>query len=166
MLRAIRRVQTLADGDLLLPCEVIPRRHFVLETPAGVRSYAGPALKQRRADRFMTQHCHFEFDWQAPIRIQHALWRIGVGLSDADTVLGPHNWAVLDGDLLLGDSGSLVTNRREALAVMEYGIQRRAESHLIARLTSSGEGATAVAYVQTIRAGIDPEKLVDLWNVG
>lgn len=140
-----RLVQTLITEDVLLPCEVAPRRHFVLETPAGVHRYAGPALKQRRADGFMAHQCHLELDWQALVRIQHALWRIGVGICDADTVLGPHNWAVLDGRLLLGDTASLVTSRHKAMAVMAAGVRRGVEERLIARFAQTGQARTAAA---------------------
>lgn len=165
MLQVVRRVQTLIQKEVLLPCEVAPQRHFVLETPAGVHRYAGPALKQRRADCFMARQCHLEFDWQAPIRIQHALWRIGVGLCDADTVLGPHNWAVLDGRLLLGDTGSLVTSRHEAMAVMAEGVRRGVEERLLSHFAPAGYAPAAAAYARTIWTGINPGTLVDLWNL-
>lgn len=165
MLQVVRRVQTLITEDVLLPCEVAPRRHFVLETPAGVHRYAGPALKQQRADWFMARQCHLAFDWQAPIRIQHALWRIGVGLCDADTVLGPHNWAVLDGRLLLGDTGSLVTSRDEAVAVMAESVRDSVEERLMSRFASSGHASAAAAYARTIWTGINPETLMELWNL-
>jgi hypothetical protein len=164
MLRAIERVHALAGGDLLLPCQVAHLQHTTLLTPVGERRYTGPVLMQRRADLFMARQLHLDFDWHAPVRIQHALWRIGIGLGDADTVLGPHNWAILDGSVRLGDTGSLTMSDGAALAVMEEEVLRGVEERLMRRLAPRGDGELVRSYARVVRARLNQTIFRELWN--
>ena len=166
MLQVVQRVHSLAGDDLLLPCRVTRLEGVSLATPIGPRRYTGPALLQARADRFMRRNLDFAFDWGAPIRIQRALWRCGVGLADADSVVGPHNWAVLGERVLLGDTGSLTRDRRTALAVMDARRLDEVETRVMRTAATGGMEAVARDYLRVMREGLGKPALTDLWNTG
>jgi hypothetical protein len=95
----------------VLPFRLI-NESVVLDLGDGVRhEYDGPIVMQRKADKFFDLFADFEcFDAADLVTAQHALWQCGVGLQDLDEVIGPRNWAMLEGKILLGDLGSLTTN--------------------------------------------------------
>jgi hypothetical protein len=156
----------MAGDNVLLPGWITRLEGVSLATPIGIHRYTGPALLQARADRFMSRNLDFDFDWGAPIRIQRVLWRCGVGLGDADAVLGPHNWAVLGERMLLGDTGSLTRDRRTALAVMDERRLDEVEARVTRTAATCGMEAVARDYLRVIREGLETPSLTDLWNTG
>jgi hypothetical protein len=107
MCQILQRITRERLFRVVLPFEILEAA-CILHAKDTVLHYRGLVLKQRRADFFFEYFDALDrFDWAAPQRVQHELWRHGIGLVDVDEVLGPRNWALLDGEILLADTGSL-----------------------------------------------------------
>jgi hypothetical protein len=153
-------------GELMLPFHVLSRVDATLRVGDVARSYSGPMLVQQRADFFDRTGRFDVFDWDDVIRAQHRLWRCGLALSDANEVLGPKNWALVDGHLRLADLSSLTRSYRLASRVLRRGVLDERSGRVLSRLrnTNTAEYAMAERYFQHVRREVNQERLAQLWK--
>ncbi len=151
-------------NDVLLPYRIIPHARATLWVNGKSFAYQGPILMQRRADRFF-EHAEQveEFDWQQFITAQQKLWRSGFALSDAAEVLGPSNWALLDGRVRLGDTLSLTTNYEEAIDTLNHKILDDREQWLLGLMVETERPRTVEFFTQ-VRGEINADCLKQLWK--
>jgi hypothetical protein len=164
MLRVLQYLLRTTRGEpLLLPCHIVTAVSLQARWTGGVLVYRGAALVQRRADRFIAGRFDSGFDTDAMIRAQHRLWTLGVGLDDGSAVLGPHDWAVLDGRILLGDTGSLTTDRGAVWRTLQPAVLDRACTFLLRRCTDA-QRDEATRHVARARAALTHEALQRIWR--
>lgn len=166
MLQLLGTVARRGAGDVVLPFEVSWRRKAILRIGDAHRPYDGPVLRQRRADHFFTLHSAPDgFDWGQLVRAQHRFWRAGLGVWDAAEILGPHNWAILDGEVRLGDTGSLTDSFERIMRAISDPVLDAAEAEAIRRFRGP-VADRARAYFAFVRREINPRRLAELWRSG
>jgi hypothetical protein len=164
MLRVLQYLLRTAPAEpLLIPYHTVAVASLQATWSGGVLVYRGAALVQRRTDRFIAGRFESGFDTDAMIRSQHRLWSIGVGLDDGSAVLGPHDWAVLDGQTLLGDTGSLTTDRGAVWRTLQPAVLDRARTFLLHRCTDSQLDEATLHFARA-RAALTHEALQRFWR--
>jgi hypothetical protein len=164
MLRVLQHLlRTARIEPLLLPCHTVAGASLQATWTGGVLVYRGAALVQRRADRFIAGRFESGFDTDAMIRVQQRLWTMGMGLDDGSAVLGPHDWAVLEGHTLLGDTGSLTTDRGAVWRTLQPAVLDRACTFLLRRCTDS-QRDEATRHFARARAALNQEVLQRTWR--
>jgi hypothetical protein len=170
--RMIALAQELAARgltDAALPFEILVDASAVLRAGDTVERYRGPVLAQLRADFFDRSGRFDAFAWDDVITTQHRLWGHGIGLSDANEILGPKNWALVDGRLKLADLSSLTRNRREVRRLLANDILDERQGRVVERLArESAPEAVALArrYFAYVRKQINPTRFDQLWRPG
>lgn len=172
--RHFRHMVTLADAlavegfaDIMLPFRILRAESATVRIGAHVGTYRGPIVRQQRADFFDRSGRFDAFVWEDVIVTQHRLWRHGVGLSDANEILGPKNWALLSGRLRLADLSSLTRNARTVRRLLADDVLDERQGRVLRRLTSEGElgmAETARRYFQYVRAQINQSRFDQLWR--
>ena len=171
MLEQIEYLSSHSLADVLLPFKIVRDGKATLRVDGSLKSYRGPIFIQRKADLFFKECRALDsFDWNDVINAQHRLWRCGVALSDYYDILGPHNWALLDGRLHLADTSSLTRSFRRARQLLsEESLDQKVASMIrrlraIPSLGSASECLAAEEYFSFIRREINLEKLERLWK--
>jgi hypothetical protein len=165
MLNVLRTISECGLDDVLLPYRIDPDLATILRVGEKVHHYRGPVLIQRRAEQFIERSEGLEsFNWCEIIAAQHQLWRKGIALSDTAEVLGPSNWALLDGRVLLGDTGSLTTNYNSGRSALIPEVLNNRERFIL-RYLQGTQRKLAVEYLAFIRREINGERLAQLWRV-
>jgi hypothetical protein len=122
-------------------------------------------LIQRRAQIFFERAERIrEFDWSAFVEAQHRLWRGGFAFSDASEVLGPSNWAILENQVLLGDTGSLTINFDEACQALRADTLTGRQEWLLS-LLGEEEYGEALKYFAFVRSEINIDRMTQLWRI-
>ena len=163
MCAILQRIAEERLENVVLPFEIVDTE-CALHAEGMVTRYCGLVLKQRRADIFFEHFDGLEcFDWTAPARVQHELWRHGIGLVDADEVLGPRNWAVLNGQVLLADTGSLTENLGEVRRVLSAKVLDDRERE-IPTWWPRNVSRSLPEYFAQVRRHVNQEWLDRLWR--
>lgn len=166
----IALAQSLARYELTaiaLPFEVLAAVSALLHIGDRVERYRGPALAQLRADFFDRSGRFDEFRWDDVIEAQHALWRHGIGLSDANEILGPKNWALIDHRLRLADLSSLTRNARTARRLLGGDILDERQGRVLERLRrqeSTESVDLARRYFEHVRRSINQKAFDQIWR--
>jgi hypothetical protein len=159
--------QLSADGlaDVLLPFRVIRGGAATLRMGDRVVSYQGPILVQRRAAFFGGGGLHVDrFVWQDLIDAQQRLWRRGVAFAEQNQILGPMNWALLDGRLRIADTSSFTRDARLARGLLDDASLDAKEGAVLARLDGSIPAESLRQYFRFVRSGINRERFDALWR--
>jgi hypothetical protein len=166
MLSITQHVVRQGLSDLLVMHHVLENSEATLRTPTGVRRYRGPILVQEWAVFFDRSGCFDAFDWNDVIDAQHRMWRRGVALSDANEILGPKNWALVGGQLRLGDFSSFTTNYRQARRGLRPDILDARQQRVLRRLRNEvpAQAVLAEQYFKRVRAEINEARLAQLWR--
>jgi hypothetical protein len=152
-------------SDIPLPFNIIRKGEIFLRVDETTIRYAGPILKQRRADYFFEKSVRLTtFDWSEFVQAQHRLWRSGVGLSSAGEILGPKNWALLDGRLHLADTGALTRDYHEARNCLSGEVLDKRQENALGHLKQIKSPDPALEYFHFIRKQINQEMLDELWG--
>lgn len=152
-------------SDIPLPFTVIRKGEILLGIDEATIRYEGPILKQRRADYFFEKSVKLTtFDWSEFVHAQHRLWKRGVGLSSAGEILGPKNWALLDGRIHLADTGALTRDYHEARNCLSEETLDKRQENALDHLKQIGSTDPALEYFLFIRKQINQEKLDELWG--
>ena len=154
-------------ADVLLPFHVLLEATAILRAGSAVERYRGAVLVQLRADFFDRSGRFDAFSWDDVITAQHRLWRAGVGLSDANEILGPKNWALVDGRLKLADLSSLTRNARHVRRLLAKEVLDERQGQVlrrIAREDSPEQLDLAQRYFTHVREQIDQASFDQLWR--
>jgi hypothetical protein len=163
MCRILRRIADEGLHHAVLPFEILEAA-CTLHADGRITHYRGPVLRQRRADFFFEYFDALDrFDWGAPARVQHELWRHGIGLVDADEALGPRNWSLLDGEVLLADTGSLTEDLNEVRGVLSEERLNDRERE-IPTWWPNNVSSSLPQYFAHVRRAINREQLDRLWR--
>jgi len=157
------------DGflDVMLPFRIEREAVATLRLPGRSEEYRGAMLVQKRADFFDRSGRFDAFDWDDVITTQQRLWSHGFGLSDANEILGPKNWGLVDGRLRLADLSSLTRSRRTARRLLAPEFLDERQARVIRRLEreeSHDVSTLARRYFAHIRAEINLAAFDRLWN--
>jgi hypothetical protein len=164
MIGLLQALQVIGLDDLLLPYRIINHSRATLRVGEKIHSYQGPILVQRRAHRFIDRPEGIEaFDWRQLVTAQHRLWRHGIAFSDASIALGPCNWAVYNGRILLGDTGSLTTDYRLAERTLAPELLSATENMLL-QFADESERQRVAEYFALVRTEINETRLSQLWQ--
>lgn len=164
MLRVLEEARRREIADVMLPCRGMRRARIRVRLPARVASYTGPLLVQRRVDHFFHRRGGLGlFEWEALIHLEHRLWRHGFALTDADTALGPHNWALLRGRLHLADTASLTTDPRRARRVLAPDVLDSLQERQLRQARRHALEEPFDAYYRRVRREISRERFDTLW---
>lgn len=164
MLSILSKIPWSGVDGALLPYRIIADLPMTLRVEGKVHRHRGPVLIQRKAQRFIERSEGLEsFDWGQLVAAQHQLWRNGVALSDASEVLGPSNWSLLDGRVLLGDTGSLTIDYNQAMQTLAPEILKLREQRVLWYLHGA-ERRRGIEYLAFIRTEINPARLAQLWK--
>ena len=152
-------------GDVVLPYTVLRDAAASLRVDGAEIAYRGPILVQRRAAFFSGGRLHFEsFDWRELVEAQQRLWRHGVAFSEQNQILGPMNWALLDGRLRLADTSSFTRDRRLARRLLDPVTLDAKERAVLARLdTAVVSPEEATRYFRLVRSEINQARFDAMW---
>ena len=164
MIRILGYMSKHGLDDIPLPYTIIRRGRAVLRVDGSVFSYKGPILVQKRANFFVKSRNFNSFKWDEIIRAQHRLWEHGIALDAPAEVLGPKNWALLDGRLYLADLSGLTTDLDTALRTLRDARLHKKSSDIIREVKAHDPADPAEPYFQAIRQEINQEKLRELWR--
>jgi hypothetical protein len=164
MLSVIEYLSRHGLDDILLPHRVIRRGRALLRVEGRTISYAGPILVQKRASFFERPSGFDTFRWADLVEAEHRLWRRGVGFGTFAETVGPKNWALSGGRLLLADTGSLTRDVRVALDTLRPDKVERKLRNTMRRLVERGQEAGADEYFRFVLSEINCEKLRDVWR--
>ncbi|GLC24588.1 hypothetical protein [Roseisolibacter agri] len=164
MCLALRELACGPASDVVLPFRILHAR-CTLRVDGRAHQYAGPVLQQRRADHFFDFFTGFAlFRWADVAEGQHRLWRCGVGLVDTDEILGPRNWALLDGRLHLADTGSLTTDLALARRAVAAELLDAREAQIPVWWPASA-GEPLAEYFAFVRRDVGEARLGALWGL-
>jgi len=164
MCRTLRRLTREQVSGLVLPFVIVEASCTLRVGGNGAHSYAGTLLKQRRADHFFDYFTGLElFSWSDLVERQHDLWRHGIGLADADEVLGPRNWALVNGRLYLADTGSITEDLREVRRVVS-AVELDAREKQIPEWWPDHRDERLPEYFEYVRTRVNDEQLARLWR--
>lgn len=164
MLRTLELIRESGLSDVVLPYKIIRNGRAILRVGGSTYSYKGPLLVQRKADFFDKSRNFKSFLWEELMAQQQRLWKHGIALDGTAEVLGPKNWALLDGRLRLGDTSGLTTDLRWALwAVKEARLDSK-EKNVVRDARSVNPDDPVEEYFREIRKQINEEKLTQLWR--
>jgi hypothetical protein len=148
----------------LLPWEVIEAVCALRDDRGKEHEYHGLLLKQRRADHFFDYFTGVDrFDWEQLVTAQHSLWRRGIGFTDADEVLGPRNWALLDDRLQLGDTGSLTRDFRRVRQIVSESVLDACQQRIPIWWPDRSDRQLGT-YFAFVRREINVTRLHQLWR--
>lgn len=150
--------------DILLPYRVIRRGRALLRVEGRTVSYKGPILVQERASFFERPSGFDTFRWADLVEAEHRLWRHGVGFGTFAETVGPKNWALSGGRLLLADTSSLTRDIRVALHTLRPDQVERKLRNTLRRLRDRGQEAGAGEYFRFVLSEINSEKLREVWR--
>lgn len=162
MLDLLERITRRRLEDVLLPCSWCLDGSLRFSLAGRTYEYRGPILVQRRADRFFEAPAGVDtFHWDDLIRAQERLWQAGIAIADTDGILGPVGWALLDGTLRLGDTGTLTADKRHALAMHDGALLRRLRDHWLQRYPTGSEQLKE--YLDFVLPRVTAERVARLW---
>lgn len=164
MLGLIEYVTRHGLDDILLPYRTIRRGRALLRVEGRTISYKGPILVQKRASFFERPSGFDTFCWADLVEAEHRLWRHGVGFGTFAETVGPKNWALSGGRLLLADTGSLTRDIRVALHTLRSDKVERKLRNMMERLRDRGQEAGAEEYFRFVLSEINSEKLREIWR--
>ena len=171
MLSIIGSLNHRLPANGLVPSQPYGRVTVRLQINGNQLTYSGPMLKQQRADHMFVRSDEFDtFAWEDIVASQQDFWRHGIGLVSAGEILGPKNWALVNGRMLLADTSALskdfnairrsldpaILDGREQIEMQQKG--RRPEYRT--------RRSQAKEYFRYIRNEVNQEKLGRLWNQG
>lgn len=170
--RHFRRMVALAESmaerglaDLMLPFRVLHDAAATLRIGESIDRYRGPILVQRRGDFFDRSGRFDAFEWSDVIVTQHRLWQAGIGLSDANEILGPKNWALVSGRLRLADFSSLTRSPRTVRRLLAPDVLDARQERVLQRLSREAPPMADLArrYFAHVRAEINQARFDQLW---
>jgi hypothetical protein len=165
MLELLEQLSTDGLADVVLPFRVVRRGAATLRMSDRVVSYEGPILIQRRAAFFGGGRLHVDtFAWEDLVDAQQRLWRRGIAFAEQNQILGPMNWALLDGRLRLADTSSLTRDGRFARRLLDDATLDAKERAVLARLDGSVPAASLREYFRFVRSAINRERFDALWR--
>jgi hypothetical protein len=151
-------------GNVMLPYVVVPCAAATLLVDGATLPYEGPILIQRRAEFFEREYRFDLFDWRDLVTAQHRLWRRGVALSDRSNILGPKNWALLDGRLYLADTSCLTRDFQRAWRVLSPERLDERQAGIMRKVASGHATREGEEYFRYVRSEISRTKLKQLWR--
>ncbi len=166
MLGTLQQLSRCGADDVVLPFQILRSCSATLRVGDRVSGYVGPMLVQRRTS-FLQRGDFHRFQWSELVEAQQLLWRHGFALTGRNEILGPTNWSLLEGRLVLADTSSIVRRfelahralSEEALAARENMVYR------ILRESGNAESIdVARDYFRFVRSGIDQPTLTRLWR--
>jgi hypothetical protein len=164
MLRTLDLMRAMGLSDVVLPHRIIRKGMAVLRVNGCTYRYEGPFLVQRKAEFFDKSRNFKSFPWEDLITQQQLMWRHGIALDGPAEVLGPKNWALMDGRLRLGDTSGLTTDLKWALRAIKAARLDRKEKNVVCDAKSVNPDDPAEEYFRETRKEINEEKLRQLWR--
>lgn len=156
-------------AEVMLPFRLLRDATATLRIGDRVELYHGHIFAQRRADFFDRSGRFDAFEWDDVILAQHRLWREGVGLSDANEILGPKNWALVARRLRLADLSSLTRSARTVRRLLSSRFLDERQGRVLQRLAREGPpeiAELAARYFEHVRAEINQSRFDALWRRG
>jgi len=163
MLRMMEYLSRHGLAEVLVPYHVIHLGSAVLHINGTTIAYRGPLVVQQWADVIDTSARLDAFPVRELVAVQHRLWRHGVALTDDIEILGPKNWALLDGRLYLADTSSLTRDFDQAYRSLGKKDLDARQRETLQRLRS-GLGKEAEEYFRFVRREINQDRLQRLWK--
>jgi hypothetical protein len=118
-LAALHQLRVESNAQLVLPFTTTSVTLVAVAVGQEEHLYSGPMLRQKRADVFFDRVAHaVHLDWSPIVHAQLAMWQVGVAIADTSAAVTPFNWALLDGVLLLGDTGALTRSHTHGRDVL------------------------------------------------